>query len=77
VRGDRRGVHAARHRIALADAAKPPSATGRAAAAGISGAFGLGDTAASFLAIDPYHILRIMIGLGDDLPAFAAKVGGW
>jgi hypothetical protein len=51
--------------------------TGRAAAAGISGAFGLGDTAASFLAIDPYHILRIMIGLGDDLPAFAAKVGGW
>jgi peptidoglycan/xylan/chitin deacetylase (PgdA/CDA1 family) len=53
------------------------SAVQAAAAAGILGAFGLGGTAASLLAIDPYHIPRIMMGPGDDLPTFAAKVGGW
>jgi peptidoglycan/xylan/chitin deacetylase (PgdA/CDA1 family) len=53
------------------------SAVQAAAAAGILGAFGLGGTAASLLTIDPYHIPRIMMGPGDDLPTFAAKVGGW
>jgi peptidoglycan/xylan/chitin deacetylase (PgdA/CDA1 family) len=53
------------------------SAVQAAAAAGILGAFGLGGTAASLLALDPYHIPRIMMGPGDDLPTFAAKVGGW
>jgi hypothetical protein len=34
-------------------------------------------TTGQFLAIDPYHIPRIMVGPGDDLPTFAAKVGDW
>ena len=53
------------------------SAVQAAAAAGILGAFGLGGVTADLLAIDPYHIPRIMMGPGDDLPTFAAKVGGW
>jgi hypothetical protein len=53
------------------------SAGQAASAARIPGAFGLGGIAASLLAIDPYHIPRIMMGPGDDLPTFAAKVGGW
>jgi hypothetical protein len=32
---------------------------------------------ASLQAIEPYQIPRIMMGPGDDLAAFAAKVGGW
>jgi len=31
----------------------------------------------SLLAVDPCHISRIMMVPGDDLPPFAAKVGGW
>jgi peptidoglycan/xylan/chitin deacetylase (PgdA/CDA1 family) len=53
------------------------SAVQAAAAAGILGAFGLGGVTADLLAIDPYHIPRIMMGPGDDLPTFAAKVGDW
>lgn len=53
------------------------SAVQAAAAAGIIGAFGLGGVTADLLAIDPYHIPRIMMVAGDDLPTFAAKVGGW
>lgn len=53
------------------------SAVQAASAAGILAAFGLGGTAAQLLAIDPYHIPRIMMGPADDLPTFAAKVSGW
>jgi peptidoglycan/xylan/chitin deacetylase (PgdA/CDA1 family) len=53
------------------------SAIQAAAAAGILGAFGLGGVTANLLAIDPYQIPRILMGPGDDLATFAAKVGGW
>jgi peptidoglycan/xylan/chitin deacetylase (PgdA/CDA1 family) len=53
------------------------SAVQAASAAGILGAFGLGGVTVDLLAIDPYHIPRIMMGPGDDLPTFAGKVGGW
>lgn len=53
------------------------SAVQAAAAAGIVAAFGLGGTAAQLLALDPYHIPRIMMGAEDDLAMFAAKVSGW
>jgi hypothetical protein len=32
---------------------------------------------ADLLAIDPYHIPRIMLGPGDDLATFAAKIEAW
>jgi peptidoglycan/xylan/chitin deacetylase (PgdA/CDA1 family) len=53
------------------------SAVEAAAASGIVGAFGLNGTGCYMHAVDPYHVPRIMMGVGDDLDTFAAKVGWW
>jgi peptidoglycan/xylan/chitin deacetylase (PgdA/CDA1 family) len=50
------------------------SAVQAAADAGIVAAFGLGGNAVQVGAIDPYHIPRIMILVGDDIDTFAQKV---
>jgi peptidoglycan/xylan/chitin deacetylase (PgdA/CDA1 family) len=53
------------------------SAVEAAAAAGIVGAFGLSGTGCNMHSIDPYYVPRIMVGVGDDLDTFAAKVSWW
>jgi peptidoglycan/xylan/chitin deacetylase (PgdA/CDA1 family) len=53
------------------------SAIEAAAASGIVGAFGLSGTGCYMHAVDPYHVPRIMMVVGDDLDTFAAKVGWW
>jgi peptidoglycan/xylan/chitin deacetylase (PgdA/CDA1 family) len=53
------------------------SAIEAAAASGIVGAFGLGGTGCYMHAVDPFHVPRIMMVVGDDLDTFAAKVGWW
>jgi peptidoglycan/xylan/chitin deacetylase (PgdA/CDA1 family) len=53
------------------------SAVEAAAASGIIGAFGLSGTGCFMHAVDPYHVPRIMMVVGDDLDTFAAKVGWW
>jgi peptidoglycan/xylan/chitin deacetylase (PgdA/CDA1 family) len=53
------------------------SAVEAAAAAGIVGAFGLSGTGCNMHAVDPYHVPRIMMTVGDDLDTFAAKVSWW
>ena len=53
------------------------SAIEAAAASGILAAFGLSGTGCFLLAVDPYHVPRIMMVVGDDLDTFAAKVTWW
>jgi peptidoglycan/xylan/chitin deacetylase (PgdA/CDA1 family) len=53
------------------------SAIEAAAASGIVGAFGLTGTGCYVHAVDPFHVPRIMMVVGDDLDTFAAKVGWW
>jgi len=53
------------------------SAVEAAAASGIVGAFGLTGTGCYMHAVDPFHVPRIMMVVGDDLDTFAAKVGWW
>jgi peptidoglycan/xylan/chitin deacetylase (PgdA/CDA1 family) len=53
------------------------SAVEAAGAAGIIGAFGLTGTGCNIHAVNPYHVPRIMMGAGDDLDTFAAKVSWW
>jgi peptidoglycan/xylan/chitin deacetylase (PgdA/CDA1 family) len=53
------------------------SAVEVAAAAGIVGAFGLTGTGCNVYAVDPYHVPRISMVVGDDLDTFAAKVSWW
>jgi len=53
------------------------SAVEAASAAGIIGAFGLTGTGCMMHAVDPYHVPRIMMGVGDDLDTFSAKVSWW
>lgn len=53
------------------------SAVEAAAASGIVGAFGLSGTGCFLHSVDPYYVPRIMMGVGDDLDTFAAKVGWW
>ena len=53
------------------------SAIEAAAASGIIGAFGLNGTGCYLHGIDPYHVPRILMVVGDDIDTFAAKVGWW
>jgi len=53
------------------------SAVEAAAASGIVGAFGLTGTGCYMHAVDPFHVPRIMMVVGDDLDTFAAKVTWW